>query len=71
MANLSTTQAQLSEAFQRLRRCWEDTKAVWNDKVRWDFEKIYWTPLEGQTQTTLKEMERLAQLIAYVRQSVK
>jgi hypothetical protein len=71
MANLNTTQAQFFEVFQRVRQRWEGTKSVWNDRVRWDFDKNHWTPLESQTQEVLKEMERLAQLIAQAQRSVK
>lgn len=71
MATLGATQARLLEAFQRVRQRWEDVKAVWNDQVRWSFEKEYWTPLEGQVQATQREMERLAQVIAQAQRGVK
>jgi hypothetical protein len=71
MASLSITHAQLFESFQRMCQRWEGSKAVWNDRVRWDFEKNYWTPLDSQTQVVLKEMERLAQIISQARRSVK
>jgi hypothetical protein len=71
MSSLNTTAAQLETAWKRLRQRWEDTKTVWNDPVQRHFEKEYWTPLEGQTQATLKELEQLAQVIAQARQKVK
>ena len=71
MANLSTTITQLDTAFQTLRQRWEHTKALWNDSVRRGFEDDYWTPLEKQTQTTQREMERLAQVISQAQRSVK
>ena len=71
MSSLSTTTAQLDAAWKRLHQRWEDTKAIWNDPVQRHFEKEYWTPLEGQTQATLKEMGQLAQVIAQARQKVK
>jgi hypothetical protein len=71
MSNLNSTAAELQETWQRLRQRWTDTVAVWNDPVRWDFEKQYWQPLEGQTQATQREMERLAQVIAQARRSVR
>jgi hypothetical protein len=71
VANLSTTIAQLDAAFRTLAQRWEDTKSLWNDPVRWNFEKEYWTPLEKQTQATQREMERIAQVIAQARRSVK
>lgn len=71
MANLNTTIAQVDSAFKSLRQRWEGTKSVWNDPVRWSFEKDHWMPLEGQTQATQREMERLAQVIAQAQRSVK
>lgn len=71
MSNLNSTQADLQASWRRLDQRWEETKVVWNDPVRRRFEQEYWTPLENQTRTTLKEMERLAQVIAQVRRSVK
>jgi hypothetical protein len=62
---------ELQEAWQRLRQRWADTAAVWNDPVRWDFEKQYWQPLEAQVQATQREMERLAQVIAQAQRSVR
>jgi len=39
--------------------------------VRWQFEREFWQPLESQVPATLKEVERLAQVIAQARRSVK
>jgi hypothetical protein len=71
MSNLNSTAAELQEAWRRLCQRWTDTAAVWNDPVRWDFEKQYWQPLEAQTQATQREMERLAQVIAQAQRSVR
>jgi len=70
MGNLSTTGAELQEAWQRLCLRWQETISLWNDPVRWQFEREYWQPLEGQMPATLKEMERLAQVVAQARRSV-
>jgi hypothetical protein len=71
MANLSTTITQLDTAWKTLRQRWESIKVVWNDPVSRDFEKNYWAPVEGQVRATQREMERLAQVIAQARRSVK
>ena len=71
MGNLNTTRAEMQDAWQRLHQRWEETKTLWNDLVRRRFEKEPWTPLENQTRTTLKEMGRLAQVIAQARRSVR
>ncbi|MBC7264335.1 MAG: hypothetical protein H5T64_08235 [Chloroflexi bacterium] len=71
MSNLNTITAELDEAWQRLRQRWEETKAMWNDPVRWQFEREFWQPLESQVPIILKEMERLAQVIAQARRNVR
>jgi hypothetical protein len=70
MANLGSTETQLSEAFQRVRQRWEATKEIWNDTVSQDFEQNYWSSLEHQTQATLAEMSRLAEIISQAHRSV-
>jgi hypothetical protein len=71
MRNLSITRAELHEAWQRVCQRWQGTTALWNDPVRWQFEREFWQPLEDQVPLTLREMERLAEVIAGARRSVK
>ncbi len=71
MTTLSQTIANLQNAWQRLSRCWEDTKALWNDPVAWSFAKEYWDVLSPQPPAVQREMERLAQVIAGARRNVK
>lgn len=71
MSNLNNTSVELRDIWQRLNQRWEEAKALWNDPVRWSFEKEHWTPLEGQVQATQREMARLAQVIAQAQRSVK
>jgi hypothetical protein len=71
MANLSSAIALLDVTHKALFCRWENTQATWNDLVRWDFEKQYWTPLEAQIQATQRELERLAQIIAQAQRSVR
>ena len=70
MGSLNIAGTELQEAWKRLRLRWQETISLWNDPVRWDFEKEYWTPLETQVPITQREMERLAQVIAQARRSV-
>jgi uncharacterized membrane protein YgaE (UPF0421/DUF939 family) len=69
--SLNHTINELNNVHKRLHQRWEATKTVWNDPVQQDFEKRYFEPLEHQTQATLKEMARLAEVIAKVRRHVK
>jgi len=54
-----------------LRQRWEDAKVLWNDPVRWDFAKRHWQLLEQGTQATLKEMARLADVLAKAQRNVE
>ena len=71
MANLSHTTNELDTALRSLRQQWESTQEVWNDPVSRSFEQEYIVPLESQVQATQRAMERLAQVIAQARRSVK
>jgi len=71
MNGLNAGITQLNDARQRLHQRWEAAKLVWNDPVRWNFERKYWEPLAQQTQATQRELEQLATVIAKARQMVK
>jgi uncharacterized protein YukE len=64
MAVLDGPTEQLGTAWKGLRARWEQTTPLWNDPVSQGFERNYLTLFESQTQTTLQEMQRLAQVIA-------
>jgi hypothetical protein len=68
---MTSLDTQLPDIFRRVKHCWINVKTVWNDQVHWRFEKENWDPLEGQVQATQREIERLAQVIAQARRSVK
>ncbi len=69
--SLRITHSELVEAFRRVQQRWEHTKDLWNDPVRWKFEKDHWEPLEKETEVTLGEMERLADVLAKARRNVR
>jgi len=71
MSTLSTTRDRLNSAFRSLSDQWGISCGLWNDSKRHRFEREFWQPLETQMPLTLKEMARLAQVIAQARQSVK
>jgi len=56
--------------FQNLSRIWKNSSYLWNDLVRWQFEREYWEPLEGKMKPTIVEMENLAQVISKAKQNV-
>ncbi len=71
MADLDASMEQLNTAGRVLHQSWEDKKPLWNDPVSRSFEKDYLALFEVQTQLTLKEMQRLAQVIAEARRRVR
>jgi len=71
MSNLNTAISHLETEWKALALRWEETKKVWTDLVRRDFEKEYWEALAPQPPAVQREMERLAQVIAGAKRSVK
>ncbi len=71
MANLEVNIVALNDARQRLHQRWEAAKLVWNDPVRWNFERKYWEPLDKQAQATQRELAQLAAVVAKARQMIK
>lgn len=71
MSNLDQAINHLESNWKALNLRWEETKKVWTDLVRRDFEKEYWDALAQQVPATQREMERLAQVIAGARRSIK
>jgi hypothetical protein len=61
----------LEQAWKMLLRDWQDSREVWNDKVREQFENQHWNPLELHSRSAHKAMLNLAEVIAKARQSVK
>lgn len=61
----------LGEAWQKLRQRWEQTKAAWNDPVSREFEKNVIVPLGAQEDRTLRELERLTQVIEQAQRNVR
>ena len=70
MAALNRSLNELEDTGKRLHQRWEQTKTSWNDPVSRTFESDYLTPIEAEMQTTLKEMQRLAQAIDAARRTV-
>lgn len=71
MAGLNAQVSELDDVWRALRQRWEDVAAVWNDPVRWSFEKDHYEPLEAQVAATRRELARLAEVVARARQGVK
>ncbi len=63
--------SEMEQAWQQVRAQWQKAGGVWNDAVRWQFEREFWQPLESLAPATIQEIERLAQVIAQARQNVR
>jgi hypothetical protein len=57
---------ELSAALKELRILWDETKVVWNDAVRRDFEEHQYLPLEQRVLGGIRAMERLAPILEKV-----
>ena len=69
--NLNIISNELQVSWQRLCQRWHETTQVWDDPVRWQFEKEFWQPLEAQMSATHRELERLANGISQAHRSVR
>ncbi len=61
----------MQQSWQLLRQQWQKVGSLWRDEKYLQFEHEFWHPLESQMPSTLIELERMAQLIAQARQSVR
>lgn len=61
---------QLETSLNILRQRWEESKDLWDDPIRREFEKRHWQQLEQATRTTLDEMARLAEVLAKAQRHV-
>ena len=64
---MSTGSARLNHALKTLRERWDDTKGYWSDEVARDFEKNHLAPLETQSNTAIRGMEKLAEVFSKMR----
>jgi hypothetical protein len=61
--SINSNAMELHGSLKDLRALWEETKTVWNDAVRQDFEKNFWEPLEARVLAAIRAMERLAPVL--------
>lgn len=63
MISPATGRGRLYGGLKDLRIRWEHTEQFWRDPARVDFEQHVWLPLEAQVQTTIRAIDRLAQVL--------
>jgi hypothetical protein len=61
--NLSNSSMEMNSTLKDLRILWEETKSVWNDSVREDFEKNQWQATEQRMLAGIRAIERLAPVL--------
>lgn len=71
MSNFEQSIDQLNMALRTLHLRWEETTAVWNDPVSRDFEGSYLALFDRDTQVTLLEMQKLAQVVAEAQRRIR
>jgi hypothetical protein len=63
MISTASGRGKLYGVLKELRFKWEELEALWNDPVRKDFEKDVWEPLAAQSQSAIRAMDRLSQIM--------
>ena len=71
MGSLLNTHDQLRNTWLSLQRQWQASCALWDDPVRHQFEREFWQDFERVVPATINEMQKLAEVIAQARRSVK
>jgi len=60
---MSASSARLNHSLSTLRERWEETKSHWSDQVARDFEKNHLAPLESQSNSAIRGMEKLSEVL--------
>jgi len=67
---LGTLASELSNDWRLLCQRWQSTTDVWDDPVRWQFEREFWQSLEVEVKATQREMEQLSHVILETQRNV-
>jgi len=65
---MSAGSSRLNYALKTLRERWQDTRESWADQVARDFEKNHLLPLESESNTAIKGMEKLNEILGKLKQ---
>ncbi len=68
--SLSVSATQIREGLEALEVHLEETKPVWRDAVRKDFEENYFEPLRPLVVSALRAVDHMAQVMARMRQEI-
>jgi len=65
---MSSGGTRLAHMQKTLRERWDETKADWNDKVAWEFEKNHLQPLDHETTLAVRAMEKISTVLNKLKQ---
>jgi hypothetical protein len=66
--SLAVSATQIREGLEALEVHLEDTRPVWRDVVRKDFEENYFEPLRPLVVRALRAVDRMVQVMSQMRQ---
>jgi hypothetical protein len=66
MANIHILHADFVNSWQQLQQRWHQTIDMWDDSVRYQFERDFWQPLETEVRATQRELIRLDDVITSI-----
>jgi hypothetical protein len=65
---MSAGSTKLQYALQNLRLRWEEAQQMWNDMVRVEFDNKHIKPMETQVSSTVRAMDKIAEITAKMKQ---
>ena len=65
---MSAGSARLQHCLKTLREQWDIAREQWDDKVARDFEKNHLDPLDQQTSSAFRGMDKLSEVLHKIRQ---
>jgi len=71
MSALTNQSNDLNISWHTLNQIWIAVQTVWNDQVRWQFQREHWEPLQQSVDATARQTSHLSQIIAQARQNVR
>jgi hypothetical protein len=65
---MSAGSARLNHSLKTLQERWAGTKELWSDQVSRDFEKNHLVPLVQQTESAIRGMDQIDEILKKIRQ---
>ncbi len=65
---MSAGAARLNFSLKTLRERWDAAKEQWSDQISRDFEKNHLDPLEQQSESAMRAMDKIVEVLHKIRQ---